>query len=312
MNATPISGTDVAKNIELGIKRKVDDLKYKYKAVPGLGVILVGDNPASKYYVATKEKVAARAGLLSFETLLSKDATFEEVAKVITEYNNDPKIHGILLQLPVPKHLDSDKLLDLIDPAKDADGLHPQNQGLLVTGKVGPRPCTPLGAMKLIDVAMMKQSKIGDAASANFLEGIDIANLPPVDLKGKRAVVVGRSILVGKPLALMLLERNATVTIAHSKTADLNGVCKEADILVAAVGVPELIGKDHVKPGAIVIDVGINRLDNGKLVGDVKYDEAAKVAGAITPVPGGVGPMTVIMLISNTVANFERNYERLS
>ena len=298
MNATLINGTKVAKGIEARLKLEVEKLKQKFNKVPGLGVILVGDNPASKYYVATKEKVAKRAGLNSFETLLPADSTFEQVAEVIRQYNSDPNIHGILLQLPVPKHIDSDKLLDLILPEKDADGLHPLNQGLLATGKNGPKPCTPLGAMKLIDVGL-SDVDLEDSS-------LDLLKLPPVDLKGKKAVVVGRSILVGKPVALMLLERNATVTIAHSKTADLPSVCSKADILVAAVGVPKLIKENFIKPGATVIDVGINRLDDGSLVGDVDFEAAKNVAGRITPVPGGVGPMTVIMLINNTVNNFIR------
>lgn len=296
-----IDGALVAKKIESGIKARVEQLSKKFGKVPGLGVILVGDNPASKYYVATKEKVAARAGLKSFEKLLPADATFEEVAAVIRSYNENPEIHGILLQLPVPKHLNSDDLISLIDPTKDADGLHPVNQGLLMTGRVGPRPCTPLGVMKLIDVAV--------SGSNPSDPNLDLLSLAPVDLKGKSAVVVGRSILVGKPVSLMLLERNATVTIAHSRTADLAKVCSQADILVAAVGVAELVKGDFIKPDAIVIDVGINRTSEGKLVGDVSFQEAAVKAGAITPVPGGVGPMTVIMLINNTLKNFEMTYE---
>ncbi|MDZ4785189.1 MAG: bifunctional methylenetetrahydrofolate dehydrogenase/methenyltetrahydrofolate cyclohydrolase FolD [bacterium] len=298
MKATPINGSLVAKLIEADIKKRVQQLKQKVGRAPGLGVILVGDNPASKYYVATKEKVANRAGVQSYESILQKEATFEEVAGVIQKFNKDPNIDGILLQLPVPEHLDSDLLLDLIIPEKDADGLHPMNQGLLMTGKVGSRSCTPLGVMKLIDVA--ENNFDPESKDANILQ------LKEADLRGKRAVVVGRSILVGKPVSIMLLERNATVTIAHSKTKDLAAVCKEADILVAAVGVPGLIKGNFIKKGAVVIDVGINRLADGKLVGDVVYEEAAEFARAITPVPGGVGPMTVIMLISNTLKNFER------
>jgi len=286
MIATSINGTEVARQLEAEIKQEVDILKQKVSRPPGLGVILVGDNPASKYYVATKEKVAKRAGLESFETLLPATASMEEVEAVIEKYNRDSRIDGILLQLPVPKHLNSDRLLDLIDPNKDADGLHPVNQGLLMTGKHGVRPCTPSGVMKLIDVAL--------------------ANGERADLSGKRAVVLGRSILVGKPVALILLERNATVTVAHSKTADIESVAREADILVAAIGKPEFVKGSWIKPGAIVIDVGINRLSDGKLVGDVAYSEAVKIAKAITPVPAGVGPMTVVMLIANTLRNFKR------
>lgn len=292
MNAMLISGSSVSKSIEARLKVEVAKLKQKIGRAPGLGVILVGDNPASKYYVATKEKVAARAGLQSFEKFLPATASMEEVEAAINLFNEDPNVDGILLQLPVPKHLDSDRLLDLILPDKDADGLHPVNQGLLATGKDGVRPCTPFGAMKLIDVAIAGG-------------GLD-SDVPEADLSGKKAVVIGRSILVGKPVALMLLERNATVTIVHSRTSKIEAEVASADIVVAAVGKPEMVKESWIKPGAIVIDVGINKLQDGKLVGDVDFASVSKKAGAITPVPGGVGPMTVIMLIQNTVRNFKK------
>lgn len=296
--ATDLNGKLLATVVEREISARVEALRSSGGRVPGLGVLLVGDNPASLAYVSTKEKVAKRCGLASIEVRLPKDATFSQVADAISSLNKNPDIDGILLQLPVPEHLDSDKLLDLIDPAKDADGLHPLNQGLLMGGRAAVKPCTPLGCMKLIDLAFAKVDPADPSVS--------LSKIPEVSLKGKSAVVVGRSILVGKPVALLLLERNATVTMAHSKTADLAAVCRNADIVVAACGQPGLVKGDWIKPGAIVIDVGINRLSDGKLTGDVAYSEAREVAGAVTPVPGGVGPMTVVMLIYNTLINCER------
>jgi methylenetetrahydrofolate dehydrogenase (NADP+)/methenyltetrahydrofolate cyclohydrolase len=296
MNAMLISGTEVGKSIESRLKIEVDNLKQRTNKVPGLGVVLIGDNPASKHYVATKEKVAARVGLESKEKILPADATMAEAEHAISELNKNEDIHGILLQLPVPAHLDASRLLDLISPEKDSDGLHPANQGLLAVGRLGTRPCTPLGAMKLIDVALAPNSS-----------GVN-GDVPQADLSGKKAVVIGRSILVGKPVAALLLERNATVTIVHSRTKNIEAEVASADIVVAALGKPEFVKGSWIKPGAVVIDVGINKLADGKLVGDVNFAEAAKVAGAITPVPGGVGPMTVIMLIQNTVDNFKRKH----
>lgn len=282
------------------ISARVAELEPKVGRSPGLAVILVGDNPASKVYVGNKEKLAKKAGFKTFNKTLPANCSFAALADTIQAFNSDPAVDGILLQLPLPKHLDSDAAIDLIAPHKDADGLHPNNQGLLMRGKGGVKPCTPLGVMKLIDLA---HSAIElESPSFNF------AQLKPVDLAGKNALVVGRSILVGKPVSFLLLERNATVTMAHSKTRDLRAACKEADILVAAVGVPELLKGEWVKPGSIVIDVGINRLvdgpRDGKLVGDVEYGAAAERASAITPVPGGVGPMTVAILIHNTLSAY--------
>lgn len=281
-----VSGKDLA---ALGEK----SLKEQGKSA-GLGVILVGDNPASAVYVANKERAAQRVGFKTFDKKLPKEATFEQVAEAIDNFNKNDQVSGILLQLPLPKGLPSDKLIELIDPSKDADALHPINQGYLLRGGAKLKPCTPAGALHLID------------ASYHLLSGGNLEYLvPKKDLSGVNAVVVGRSILVGKPMALMLQERNATVTIAHSRTKNLAEVCRSADILVVAVGVRELITGDFIKPGSIVIDVGINRGDDGKLYGDVKFDEAKEIAGAITPVPGGVGPMTIQYLLENTLLAFE-------
>lgn len=291
-----LDGKKLAQLVEEDLRNAI--ARAKFKRQPGLGVILVGEDPASQAYVATKEKVAKRAGLLSFESKLPKDATSHDVRAAITRMNEDARVDGILMQLPLPKHLKSDDLIDLIEPNKDADGLHSLNQGLLMRGLPSTRPCTPLGAMKLIDLAL--------GASKGNLEQVKFSEISAVDLKGKHAVVIGRSILVGKPVALLLLERNATVTVVHSKTVNPEKICATADIVVAAVGVPGLVQAEWIKPGAVVIDVGINRTKEGKLVGDVNFDSAEKRAGFITPVPGGVGPMTVAMLIYNTYKNFEK------
>lgn len=263
---------------------------------PGLGVILVGENPASQAYVANKERLAVRCGYRTFNTKLPATATQSEVLAVINEYNNNLAVDGILLQLPLPKQLNANPLLDAIDPQKDADGLHPTNQGLLLRGEGSLRSCTPLGCMKLIDLALSPF----DAAT------VKLDSLRPADLSGKSAVVIGRSILVGKPVAMMLLERNADVTIIHSKTKDPAAIVGRADIVIAAVGRPQMVRGDWIKEGALVIDVGINRLESGALVGDVAFDEARPRSAAITPVPGGVGPMTVAMLIYNTLHSYIR------
>jgi methylenetetrahydrofolate dehydrogenase (NADP+)/methenyltetrahydrofolate cyclohydrolase len=249
---------------------------------------MVGDDPASAVYVRNKERACLQTGIASFGRHFTGDTSFQTLADQIQALNADPRVDGILIQLPLPKHLNAVELLLRIDPDKDADGLHPMNLGRLVRGEPGLRSCTPAGVMALL--------------KAN---GIDPA--------GQRAVVVGRSILVGKPLALLLLEANATVTVAHSRTADLAAVCREADLLVGAVGKPELITADLVKPGAVVIDVGINRIVDpstgaDRLVGDVAFDAVASQASWITPVPGGVGPMTVAMLLHNTVWSYCRTH----
>ena len=277
-----LDGKALAKKIQFELKAQIGTLEPTIGRPPGLAVLMVGDNPASAVYVRNKERSCTKVGIASFGRNFPENTTQEILEQEILQLNQDDRVDGILVQLPLPKHLDSVGLLLKIDPNKDADGLHPTNLGRLVRSETGLRSCTPAGVMRL-------------------LEEYQIA------IAGKKAVVVGRSILVGKPLALMLLEQNATVTIAHSRTQDLAAVCREADILVAAVGKPELITADMVKPNAVVIDVGINRIeDRGKsrLVGDVDFDSVSEVASYITPVPGGIGPMTVAMLLHNTVLSY--------
>lgn len=274
--ATIIDGKTIAANLRKQIAGEVAALKKAGKK-PGLAVILVGDDPASHVYVGNKVKACEEVGIESYEHRMPATATQQEVRHVIKNLNINPDVHGILLQLPLPGHLDSDALVQSIAPEKDVDGLTFVNAGKLVAGdESGMVPCTPQGSLHLIHSVKK-------------------------DLTGLNAVVIGRSLLFGKPMAQLLLAANCTVTTAHSKTKDLPAVCRQADILVAAVGRAKMVKGDWVKPGAIVIDVGINRLDTGKLVGDVDYDEAAKVAGAITPVPGGVGPMTIACLMQNTL-----------
>jgi methylenetetrahydrofolate dehydrogenase (NADP+)/methenyltetrahydrofolate cyclohydrolase len=244
--------------------------------VPGLAVILVGEDPASKVYIARKAMACAEAGFLSREYRLPADTGETKLLNIIKELNADKLIHGILVQLPLPKHIHPDKIIAAIDPRKDVDGFHPYNMGKLVAGNPLYIPCTPRGIMELI-------SRTG------------------IELTGKEAVVVGRSNIVGKPIALLLLTQNATVTICHSRTKNLSTVTGRADVLIAAVGKARMIKADMVKKGAIVIDVGVNRLENGKLTGDVAFDEVAVKASYITPVPGGVGPMTIVMLMKNTL-----------
>jgi methylenetetrahydrofolate dehydrogenase (NADP+)/methenyltetrahydrofolate cyclohydrolase len=282
-NPCLLDGKALAKKIQLELKEQITQLKSKINRPPGLAVLMVGDNPASAVYVRNKETACQRVGITSLGQHFPETATQEELEQAIARLNQDDRVDGILVQLPLPSHLDSISLLHCIDPDKDADGLHPVNLGRLVRGETGLRSCTPAGVMRLLHEY----------------------NLP---LEGKHAVVIGRSILVGKPIALMLLEQNATVTMAHSCTLDLGAVCRTADIIVAAVGKPEMITQEMVKPGAIVVDVGINRVDlaegKSKLVGDVAFASVSKVASYITPVPGGIGPMTVAMLLSNTVESY--------
>ncbi len=274
--ASIIDGKAIAANLREELAKEVAAMETK----PGLAVILVGDDPASHVYVRNKIKACEDVGIQSFEHRLSEDAAQEDVLKVIETLNADKSVHGILLQLPVPKHLDSDTLVQAISPAKDVDGLTLPNVGALVAGLDGLVPCTPQGSLMLIKSVR-------------------------ADLTGLNAVVIGRSLLFGKPMASLLLAENCTVTQAHSCTQDIEEVCRNADILVAAVGRPKMVKGSWIKPGAIVIDVGINRIDSkdggGTLCGDVDYDEALNVAGAITPVPGGVGPMTIACLLANTV-----------
>ncbi len=280
MTAHIIDGKTIAQQVRAEWKIRADALKAR-GITPGLAVIIVGEDPASKVYVANKVKACAELGLHSEHIALPADTPEAALLAKIAELNHDPKIHGILVQLPVPKHIDSNKVLEAIEPAKDVDGFHPVNVGALVTGNMRFAPCTPSGAMKLLEKS-----------------GVAIA--------GKHAVVVGRSNIVGKPMALLLLQANATVTICTSKTQDLAKFTRDADILVVATGKPKMISGDMIKPGAAVIDVGINRMADGKLCGDVDFDSAKEVAGWITPVPGGVGPMTITMLVANTVQSAER------
>ena len=281
MTAHIIDGKAIAQQVRAEWKMRADALKAR-GITPGLAVIIVGEDPASKVYVANKVKACAELGLHSEHIALPADTPEAALLAKIAELNHDPRIHGILVQLPVPRHIDSSKVLEAIDPAKDVDGFHPVNVGALVTGNMRFAPCTPYGAMKLLEKS-----------------GVAIA--------GKHAVVVGRSNIVGKPMALLLLQANATVTICTSKTVDLAKFTRDADILVVATGKPKMISGDMIKPGAAVIDVGINRMANGKLCGDVDFDSAKEVAGWITPVPGGVGPMTITMLVANTVQSAERS-----
>ncbi len=286
MTASPariLNGKALAAKIQQDLRDRVQALQPQIGRPPGLAVLMVGDNPASAAYVRNKERSCETVGITSFGQHLPADASFATLSGIIQDLNQDERVDGILVQLPLPSGLDSVALLHQIAPEKDADGLHPVNLGHLVRGEAGLRSCTPAGVMRL-------------------LEEYDI------DPAGKTAVVIGRSILVGKPLALMLLDANATVTIAHSRTPDLAAVARSADILIPAVGRPGLVTADRVKPGAVVVDVGINRVDlpegKSRLVGDVDYDGVAAIASYITPVPGGVGPMTVAMLLHNTVWSY--------
>jgi methylenetetrahydrofolate dehydrogenase (NADP+)/methenyltetrahydrofolate cyclohydrolase len=283
MTADTIDGKTFAATVRVKVAEHVARLKADHGITPGLAVVLVGEDPASEVYVRNKGKQTIEVGMNSTEHKLDADTPEADLLALIDQLNNDPTVHGILVQLPVPKHINSDKVLNAISPAKDADGFHISNVGLLATGQKSMVPCTPLGCL------MMLRDKLGS-------------------LSGLNAVVVGRSNIVGKPMANLLLKDSCTVTIAHSRTKDLPGVCRGADILVAAVGRPEMVKGDWVKPGATVIDVGINRIPapekgEGKhrLVGDVEFASAVEVAGAITPVPGGVGPMTIACLLANTV-----------
>lgn len=283
---TIIDGKAVAEELVAGIKTATKDLLARTGTQPGIAVVIVGEDPASQVYVASKGKRAKECGFHSIQHTLPDDTSEEDLVALIEQLNADDTIHGILVQLPLPKQIDAGRIIQTISPDKDVDGFHFVNVGKLGAGELETAfvPCTPAGSMLLIERALGR------------------------DLSGLNAVVVGRSNIVGKPMANLLLAANATVTVAHSKTKDLPELCRTADILVAAVGRPEMIKGDWVKPGAVVIDVGINRLpagENGKarLVGDVAYDEALPAAGAITPVPGGVGPMTIALLMSNTLAS---------
>ena len=281
-SAQIIDGKEFALKLRSRIGAETSRLKQEHGITPGLAVVLVGEDPASQVYVKSKSKQAQEAGITAIDKKLPETASEQELFAIVNELNNDPAVHGILVQLPLPDQIDSDKVLRAISPEKDVDGFHPVNVGLLGSGQMDRAfvPCTPLGCL------LMLKDHLGN-------------------LSGKNAVVVGRSNIVGKPMAMLLLGENCTVTVTHSRTQDIEAVCREADILVAAVGRPEMVKGSWIKPGATVIDVGINRVpkDDGKsrLVGDVAFNEAKEVAGAITPVPGGVGPMTIACLLANTV-----------
>ncbi len=277
--ATLLDGRALAAEIEQRLQAVIAAGIGKAGRPPGLAVLRVGDDPASGVYVANKEKACTRVGITNLGAHLAADTPAAEVLATIQRLNADPAVDGILLQLPLPAGLDEAPLLAAIDPQKDADGLHTLNLGRLLKGEPGPRSCTPAGVMALL-------AKAG------------------VELSGKRAVVIGRSILVGQPMALMLQAANATVSVAHSRTTDLAALTRQADVLVVAAGRPRMIGSDHVKSGAVVVDVGIHRKPDGGLCGDVRVEEVEPIASAITPVPGGVGPMTVTMLLVNTVASW--------
>ncbi len=275
-----IDGKAVAAAVRGEVRERVARLAAR-GCVPGLATVLVGDDPASALYVGNKERTCREVGMESYGHRLAAATPQDAVLALVQQLGRDPRVHGILVQLPLPSGLDAQRVIEAIPPEKDVDGLHPVSQGRLLAGQPGLRPCTPLGVMRLLD-------EVG------------------VPLRGAQAVVVGRSVLVGKPVALLLLERHATVTVCHSRTADLPGEIGRADILVAAVGQAELVRGEWIKPGAIVIDVGINRGSDGKLRGDVEFASAAERAAHISPVPGGVGPMTVAMLLSNTATAAEQ------
>ncbi|MBO2519206.1 MULTISPECIES: bifunctional methylenetetrahydrofolate dehydrogenase/methenyltetrahydrofolate cyclohydrolase FolD [Limnochorda] len=276
MAATILDGKALAQARRAQIQEEVARFRAETGIPPGLAVVLVGDDPASRIYVRNKERACQAVGIASEQHHLPSSTSQAQLLSLIDRLNRDPRIHGILVQLPLPPHIDERAVIEAIHPAKDVDGFHPANVARLVLNQEGLRPCTPAGILALLDHA-------------------------GVPLAGTEAVVVGRSNIVGKPLAMMLLHRDATVTLCHSRTRDLAAVCRRADLVVAAVGRAELIRGDWIKPGAAVIDVGINRQPDGSLKGDVAFDEAVQVAGAITPVPGGVGPMTITMLLENTL-----------
>lgn len=271
-----IIGKLVSAEVRKSLQNEIKEFISETGVTPGLAVILVGNNPASAVYVRNKHKACLEVGINSYEITMPEETTEEELLSKINELNQDKNVHGILVQLPLPKHISEDKVINSISPEKDVDAFHPANVGKIVSGKYDFIPCTPAGVMELL----------------HFYN---------VEISGKECVVIGRSNIVGKPMALLLLAENGTVTICHSRTKDLKEVTKRADILVVAIGKANFVTADMVKPGAVVIDVGINRLDDGKLAGDVDFDAVSEVASMITPVPGGVGPMTITMLLKNTL-----------
>jgi 5,10-methylene-tetrahydrofolate dehydrogenase/methenyl tetrahydrofolate cyclohydrolase len=291
MTAEIIDGKAIAAALKEELKEKVAQRVAQGKSVPGLATVLIGENPASQVYVRMKKRNCEKIGIRSFSIELPGDITQEEAEQAVRDLNENPEINGILVQLPLPSHLNEEKILDTIRIEKDVDGFHPLNTGRLAQRGRNPLfvPCTPDGCIYL-------------------LEKMDI------ELEGANAVVIGRSNIVGMPLALLLIKKNATLTLCHSRTKDIEEICRKADIVMAATGVPELVKKDWIKPGAVVIDVGMNRVEDDsekgyRLVGDVAYDEVSEVASAITPVPGGVGPMTIAMLLRNTVRAAEMQDE---
>lgn len=280
-----IYGNELAASFKEKMKAEIETLKKENKRLPLLAVILVGNNPASQSYVRSKEKACLSIGMENKTIVLPEDISQQELENVVQQQNEDDTVDGILVQLPLPKHLNEQAVIDKISPLKDVDGLHPVNAGALLTNRSGFIPCTPKGVMAMLESI-----------------GLD-------DLSGMNAVVLGRSNLVGKPLALLLQNKNATVTIVHSKTKDIKTITSKADILVAAIGQPKMVKSDWVRDGAVVIDVGINRMENGKLCGDVDFDDVCDKVKAISPVPKGVGPMTVCMLLENTLESYH-NKER--
>ncbi|MCZ8520638.1 MULTISPECIES: bifunctional methylenetetrahydrofolate dehydrogenase/methenyltetrahydrofolate cyclohydrolase FolD [Paenibacillus] len=280
MSAQVINGKEIVAAYRAEIKDEVEALKGR-GVQPGLAVVIVGDDPASHVYVRNKAKACEEAGMHSEVYQLPEATPEAEVLELIAKLNGNPAIHGILVQSPLPKHISEERIVESIDPGKDVDCFHPVNVGNLMIGKEGPAPCTPAGVIEIL-------KKIG------------------VEIAGKHAVVIGRSNIVGKPMAMLLLREHATVTVCHSRTQNMEEITRQADILVAAVGRPKMINRSHVKPGAVVIDVGINRLDTGKLAGDVDFDDVLETAGWVTPVPGCVGPMTITMLLRNTLESAQR------
>lgn len=275
MGAKIISGSELSKRIRQQLKKQVEELNRE-GTFPGLAVVLVGNDPASQVYVNRKQKACEELGIRSYPHTLDEKTSEEDLLSLINDLNKDPGVSGILVQLPLPAHIDEGKIIPAIHPDKDVDAFHPANTGRIMNGNPIFLPCTPAGIMELIKESGMQ-------------------------VEGKKCVVVGRSNIVGKPMAMLLMAANGTVTVCHSRTRDLQEECRRADILVAAIGRPEFIKGSFIKPGAVVIDVGMNRLESGKLVGDVEFSSACEIASAITPVPGGVGPMTITMLMKNTI-----------
>ena len=282
--AVLIDGKLVSEKTREAIKIEVEKIKSEFNVTPGLAVIVVGNDPASAVYVRNKHKACLAADIKSYQIEFPGNISENELLQKIEELNNDNSVNGILVQLPLPNHISENKVIEAIAPQKDVDAFHPENVGKIMIGRYDFLPCTPAGIIKLLD----------------FYN---------IEISGKKCVLIGRSNIVGKPMSMLLLERNGTVTICHSKTQNLKQITSEADILIAAMGKPEFITADMVKPGAVVIDVGINRLSDGRLVGDVNFESVAQIASHITPVPGGVGPMTIAMLLSNTISATKKQIE---